>query len=171
MTGSGANQKEKATSILWIKCGEKFSRNYNLKSHIQRHHPEADVASLVDSRLCQCQLFPFKCYYVNALRQHLSEEHGLFFRTVHITFNSYSGEANFATWTDLHNVSPPTCSDFDMLKFGRAQVRATSFSFDHCQCKSSQIREIKNLCRLVMNCGSFGVGFTLCFSPGLLPRS
>ena len=68
-----------------------------------------------------------------------------------------------------------TCATFrhllavtlNMLKFGRAQVRATSFSFDHCQCKSSQISEIKNLRRLVMNCGSFGVGFTLCFSPGL----
>ena len=61
---------------------------------------------------------------MNALRQHLSEEHGLIFRTEHITFNSYSGEGNFATWTDLRNVSPPTCSDFDMLKFGHAQELA-----------------------------------------------
>ena len=116
MTGSGVNQKEKATTILWIKCGEKFSRNYNLELHIQRHHPEADVASLVDSRLCQCQLCSFKCYYVNALRQHLTEEHGLIFRTEHITFNSYSGEGNFSTWTDLRNVSPPTWSDFEYVE-------------------------------------------------------
>ena len=116
MTGSGVNQKEKATTILWIKCGEKFSRNYNLELHIQRHHQEADVASLVDSRLCQCQLCSFKCYYVNALRQHLTEEHGLIFRTEHITFNSYSGEGNFSTWTDLRNVSPPTCSDFEYVE-------------------------------------------------------
>ena len=94
MAGSGGKEKGKVTNLLCMDCGEKFSRNYNLKRHIQRHHPDSDVASLaaLDSGICQCQLCSFKCYFVNGLRQHLCEEHGLIFRTESIAFNSYSGE-------------------------------------------------------------------------------
>ena len=99
MTGSGSKQKEKATNLLCIECREKFSTNYNLKQHIEHHHPEADVASpaALGSGLCQCQLCPFECCYVNALCQHRSEEHALTFWTERITFNSHSGEGkNFS---------------------------------------------------------------------------
>ena len=77
-----------------------FSGSFSLRRHMRSKHP-AETENL--SGKCKCNECGFKCHKIGDLRNHLSRNHNVMFKSESVTFNNLAGKYKVVLWGTYKN--------------------------------------------------------------------